>query len=782
MSQKVSRPENWITSVVREALLSGSSSELLKALVEAFPGSWFFTRIDATFAHVNQNACDSLGYTREELMSLTLYDVDPNLTQELWDSLLELGPYVPASVRTLHKRKDGSTFPVEAFGSRIILSDENVSVSYVVDLSEETEAREALAQKEHLLQSVLNQAPVIILLLDASGRVQLAEGSGLAVIGLDPSSAVTKNISELSLSAPELVQAMRGALEGRSFDGTLTVGSVHLAYRFAPRFSDQGEVAGATVVALDVTDRYNAERANQRLLAAIEQSAECVVLMDAEGRMEYVNPAFESTTGYQQEEVIGGTWSSSYGDDGLRSVGDGSPADRADLQLTDTVSGKSLLEALASGNGWSGAVQRRKKEGATYVEQVTLSPLRDAQGRVTGFVAVSRDTTEELRTQERLRHAQKMDAVGGLAGGIAHDFNNLLQVILGNIQLCYMRTPPAQIRTLLKEMEQASERAANLVSQLLTFARSNAVERKTLDLVMLVERLMPIMQRLLGEHVAITLHGAADPLPVWGDGTQLEQIIMNLCVNARDAMPGGGRVDIGLGWQEFDAASAKALGLKEPGSYVILQVADTGYGMTEAVRSRIFEPFFTTKGATSGTGLGLSTVYAIARDHNGAVEVDSKPGEGSRFRVILPRSQSPVERSDLRERRRGFRDRRSLVLLAEDDPSVHRVSRAFLEDAGHEVLSARDGREALFIIDERGTELDLAVIDAIMPGANGPEVYRQLRLVSSIPVLFVTGFEFNALETLPEDPARALLRKPFDPLALQREVSRLLLAVRPDPS
>ena len=746
---------DWITQVVREALSSGSSSDLLKALVEAFPASWFFTRKDATFAYVNQRACDTLGYTREELMGLTLYDVDTGLTPEIWNALLDMGPFVPAAVRTSHRRKDGSVFPVEACGSRIILNDENVAVSYVIDVSEEAQARQALAEKEHLLRSLLTEAPIVVWVVDAEQRFQLAEGSGLTLFGVEPAEAVGKQVPDLYSEVPELVLGTQRALAGKPVDGTVAVGTSYFAYRYVPRRNDAGEVVGATGVAMDVTARRSVEQANQRLLAAIEQSAEFVVLMGASGHVEYVNPAFEAAIGCGREAAVGRRWTELV------------PTDDAEAAAE-------LAQALATGSGWHGMIHGSRPYARAFAEQVTLSPLRGAAGELTGFVAVGRDVTEQLRTQERLRQSQKMDAVGQLAGGVAHDFNNLLQIITGNTQLCLAQAPPSGIRAMLGEIEQACERAASLVNQLLTFSRDHAVRTRNVAVDELVPRLLTMVRRILGEHILVEFATKDGRLPVWGDESQLEQIFVNLCVNARDAMPEGGRLRVALSRQELTEQRAIALGLPGPGAYVVLEVADTGCGMTADVQARVFEPFFTTKEPGAGTGLGLSTVYAIAKRHQGGVEVRSKPGRGSVFRVYLQLSSEPDADVPRPSQRMHAAGHAALVLVAEDDASVRRITRAFLEQAGHCVITARDGLEAIALIESGDAVYDLVVVDAIMPRASGPEVYRRLRALSSAPVLFVTGFEFNALDSLPEDPARAVLRKPFGAEELQSLARELI--------
>ena len=751
--------KNRMNQRVRDALAKGSNTELLKALVEAFPGSWFFTRVDATFAFVNQTACDGLGYTREELMALTLFDVDSSLTSEIWNSLLAMEPFTPASVRTFHRRKDGTVFPVEAFGSRIILGDENVSVSYVIDLSEETQTRQALAEKQHLLQSLLDNAPVVVWYVDSDGRFQLSEGSALSLLGMAPGQAVGKTVEELFPLLPDMAKATELALQGNPVEGIVSLDESEFEYRYLPRRNDAGKVIGATGVAMDITARRSAEQANLRLMTAFEQADESVLLLDREGRIDYVNAAFEDVSGTPKAQMLGRRWPDLL----PRGCGD----DRSRIEL---------VQAIAGGTPWRGTIRGMGNNQDGLVFQASLFPLHDSGGHLTGFVASSRDITEQTRTEERLRHIEKMDTVGQLAGGVAHDFNNLLQVVLGNADLCLALGAPEQMRAALGEIQEAGKRASSLVKQLLSFSR-NVGEPKSVALGGLMDRMLPLLRRLLGEHILIDVElGGSDfdVWGVWGDESQLEQIVVNLCVNARDAMPEGGRLNIHLSQCSIDAAEADRLGLSGPGAYVALEVADTGCGMSDEIRRRVFEPFFTTKAPGVGTGLGLATVFAVAKRHGGSVEVRSQVGKGSRFRVLLRPAERPEEKPAEHVQAVSRRKQRLRVLLAENDLSVRKITHRFLEAAGHDVLSVQDGEEAVSRITAEGAAFDLLVLDAIMPKVNGPEVYRAFRALSAAPVLFVTGHDFNVLGALPHDRSRALLYKPFRASDLAAAISKLV--------
>jgi len=757
MVSRSNQNNDWISLRLRDALASNSHPELLKALVESFPGSWFFTRGDGSFAYVNQRACDSLGYTRQELMSLTLFDVNPEMTPEVWNALLAVGPFNPSSMRTIHRRKDGGTYPVEAFGSRIILGEEDVAVSYVIDLSEDAQTRQSLDEKQHLLHSVVSNAPVGVWALDAQGRVQLAEGRTISLLGVDADATVGKTLFELFPQRPDMARAAERALNGEAIEGIATAEDFAFEYRYNPRRDPAGAIIGATGVITDITARRKIEQANLRLMTAFEQTDESVLLLDRAGCIEYANASFEHVVGNPKVPLLGSQWPTLL-----------PPCEQ------DNQNRGAILLAIASGTAWRGTIRWIAESRRECILQASLSPLHDSEGRLSGFVAVTRDVTEQTQTEEKLRQIEKMDAVGQLAGGVAHDFNNLLQVILGNADLYLEQNKSAgPIREIIAEILDAGKRASALVKQLLSFSK-NSGEPKTIALDILVDRILPLLRRLLGEHIRIEVGHSGDGFDVWGDESQMEQVLVNLCVNARDAMPEGGDLLIRLSKCIVSQEDAAAQGLAKSGSYVVLEVVDTGCGMTDDVRRHIFEPFFTTKEPGRGTGLGLATVYAVAKRHGGAVDVSSIVGTGTRFRVLLCQSEleevvllsrvslAPVAAPSLR------------ILLAENDISVRNVTHRFLAAEGHEVIAVGDGEEAISRINTEWAAFDLLVLDAIMPRVNGPEVYRAFRALSNAPVLFVTGHDFNVLKTLPSDKSRGLLQKPFRATELVAAIARLV--------
>jgi PAS domain S-box-containing protein len=492
-----------------------------------------------------------------------------------------------------------------------------------------------------------------------------------------------------------------------------------------------------------------------RLAAAIEQAPALVLIADADDRIIYVNAAFESITGYRRAEVLG-----------LDARGLGPAAD-------DDPAYREATEALAAGGTWTGVLTRRRVDGSPIAEEAVISSTRDDQGDGTGYVMVARDVTHERALEAQLLQAQKMEAVGQLAGGIAHDFNNLLTAVRGYAELLWQDLPDGDPgRADLDEVLRGADRATELTHQLLAFARRQVLRPSVLDVAVAVEGIVPLLRRLLGEHITLDTYSQPDLGHVKADPSQLDQVIVNLAVNARDAMPEGGRLTIETANVELDAEYAAARAEVTPGPYVALSVSDTGVGMDPETQARAFEPFFTTKETGQGSGMGLATVYGIVKQSGGSIGLYSEPGRGTTFKVYLPRVAAAATARAQVPTMDPPPTGSETILLVEDDATVRAFARRALEAQGYTVLEAASGAEALSLAASRGGSLDLLVTDVIMPGLQGHQLAEQLRAARpDLPILYVSGFTENSVIShgVP-GPEVAFLPKPYTAHDLARAV------------
>jgi PAS domain S-box-containing protein len=511
-------------------------------------------------------------------------------------------------------------------------------------------------------------------------------------------------------------------------------------------------------LAREIQERKLAEETLGRLATAVEQAFETIVITAVDGTILYVNPAFERTTGFAAREAIG---------QNPRILK--SDAHNAGFY-------RKIWETILAGGVWSGQFVNRRKDGTLYTEDSTISPIRDETGQVVNFVAVKRDITQELRLAEQLRQAQKMEAIGQLAGGVAHDFNNLLQGIMGYTQIALDHLEKTdKIHHDLEQVLKAGERATVLVRQLLSFSRRQNIQRRGLDLNQVIGDLMKMLRRVIGEHIDLQFSPAQGVKTVFADPGQIEQILMNLCVNARDAMIKGGRLAIATRNAVLDKEFCANNLWASPGEFAVLRVSDNGCGMAGEVREHIFEPFFTTKDTGKGTGLGLATVYGIVKQHNGLIDVASAPGHGARFDIYLPANGQTAENED-RFETTPARGGNETILLAEDDEIVRNLAVRILRGGGYRVLTAQDGEAALLQFARHKEAIDLVILDVVMPRLSGRAAHERIvALRPGVPVLFSSGYSMQLLESgiAPADGAR-LIQKPYEPDDLLRTVRETL--------
>ena len=529
----------------------------------------------------------------------------------------------------------------------------------------------------------------------------------------------------------------------------------------------EGRVSAVVGVVLDVTDRLRNEaellRSEDRYRELFENANDIVYTHDLAGNFTSINKAAERVLGYTHEDVLTLT---------VRDVVEPEDAATAQQMIAKKVAGD------ASRTEYELAV--RTKSGRRVTLEVNTRLIRH-DGAIVGVQGIARDVTERKRLEWQLGQSQKMEAVGQLAGGIAHDFNNLLTAILGNTQLAQLgETMTPELRECLHEIASASHRAAALTRQLLVFSRQEQIDRRPVSLATSLGDFMKMLRRIIGEHIDVRLAIAADVPPVLADLAQIEQVVLNLAVNARDAMPDGGRLVIEVDQVTLTDPVGTSTSRVPAGRYARLRFTDSGCGIRADLRERIFEPFFTTKPVGEGTGLGLAVVYGIVRQHDGFIDVASEPGEGTRFVVYLPAIDREVPLTS-EPPRTAVSAGRETILVAEDEPALRRLTERLLTGLGYTVFVAEDGVEALELFERRRDEIDLLLLDVVMPRAGGSDVHARVRAAgSAVPVVFMTGYSAEvAPHALGAETGSRVLYKPYDVDALSAAIRDALQQAAP---
>jgi PAS domain S-box-containing protein len=645
------------------------------------------------------------------------------------------------------------------------------------DITERRRAEEALRQSEERYRSILENTEEGYYEVDLAGKFIFFNDSLCRIYGYPREELMGMNNRQYmdQKTAKKLFEAFNQAFQtgepGRVFDYEIIRKDGTKRYVEASislQKDSSGRPTGFRGITRDVTERKHAEEALRKekeiSLSILENAPYGVVLIDTDGKYIYINPEFTNITGYTLQDIpTGKDWFQKVFSD---------PKDRERMiQL--------WKKDRSKGNMINRDFSINRKDGKTNEIETRSTFLRDGRAvMVLHDIAEQKRAEAEMRSlQEQLRQSQKMEAIGRLAGGIAHDFNNLLTIIKGYSQLSLIELKEdTPLRGNIEHIHTATDRAADLVRQLLAFSRRQILEMKVWDLNTILTNLHNMLRRLIGEDIELTTILGKDLGRVKTDLGWIEQAIMNLVVNARDAMPSGGKLTIETGNAVLDEAYVSGRVGVKPGRYVVLSVSDTGVGMIPEVRERLFEPFFSTKEKDKGTGLGLSTVYGIVKQSDGDIWVYTEPGKGSTFKIYLPRVDAPPEQP--REKVSGDELLRGseTILLVEDEEEVRKLAIRVLERQGYKVLEAHDGDEALLVCEQHQGPIHLMLTDVVMPGMNGHELAKRLEpFHPEMKVLYMSGYTDNAIVlhgVLVEGVH--YIQKPFTVNALAKKVREVL--------
>jgi PAS domain S-box-containing protein len=739
--------------------------EWLQVILQSVGEGIIATDVRGQITFLNPAAASLIGFASDKAVGCSLEEVFQandliDSTNSASDTSIHL---IPPNHKRLRSR-DGTERIIESWITPIRIDDTVFAGAVVAfrDVTERVNAERALQQSIHRFERTVEAISDLFAAFDNDWRYMYLNDKAAAFTNHKPADLIGKNIWHEFPDAiggrfyNEVMEAVR-TQSVRCFEATYPNGRCY-EHRAYPH-SD-----GISVFSSDITGRKRSEDSLRLRDRAINAANQGILITDAQtgdNPIIYASPGFERITGYTADEVLGRNCRFLQGPE------------------TDSQTVLRVREAIRAGESCTVEMLNYRKDGTPFWNELSISPVRDDANKLTHFVGVQADISARRLMGEQLRQAQKMESVGRLAGGVAHDFNNMLTIIMGcsDIVLGGMEADDPSYE-LLKEVKSASERAASLTRQLLAFSRQELIAPQAMNLNDVVAHTKTMLQRLIGEDIELTFSLKPDLPTIRADRGQLEQILVNLAVNARDAMPQGGDLAIetkAVLKTELDVKHRMNAGADE---YVVLDVSDTGCGFDPKLADRLFEPFFTTKGIGDGTGLGLAVVHGIVTQTGGFVDVRTEQNKGSQFRIFLPvvPDDKPAITADERPPSFELKHGTERVLLVEDESGLRAFAHKVLTDCGYQVLDAADGQHAIQLASRQEEAIDLLVTDVVMPGIGGREVAAEIRKThSSAAVLFISGYTDDAVmrNGIFQDEVE-FLQKPFSPVAFSHKVRQLL--------
>jgi len=761
-----------VTEQVRATAALRESEARHRDLFENANDAIFILDAEGRYVDANRRATEILGFSREEFLVLNILDLVPpeqaERSRAAFRQLREKGKYenFEGKVRT----KDGRWLDIEVSSSAIITNGVfSGSRDIARDITTQKQAQEALQRSQKLLAQAEEIAGLGSWEWDVAAKKLTWSEEVFRIYGLDPARTVPTYDLVVATLHPayraEFLRAIDATLnQGQPFDGHYCLlrpdGSVRFTHTKGEHIRDAaGKLVKLVGVVQDISERKSTETFIQDILETVDEG---FLIIDRGYQVLSANRAYAVQAGLPLAQIIGKK---------CHAVSHG-------LAVPCHEAGEdcAVLRVFQSGEAAAALHTHHDAEGNPIYVETKAFPMTDPTGEVSAVIEIVNNVTEKKKLEEQYRQAQKMEAVALLAGGVAHDFNNLLTAIVGYGQLIVMKLGPDEpLRDYAEQILGAADRAANLTQSLMAFGRKQVINPVPVDLNAIVEQVLKLLHRVIGEDVELVTELAPESCIVFTDPSQIEQVLMNLATNARDAMPRGGRLSLRTERFVIDEKFRRDHGFGEDGTWACLRVSDTGTGMDEKTRERIFEPFFTTKELGRGTGLGLASVYGIVKQNKGYITVESEPERGTSFSILLPivgQAREPAER--VKERAPGTGS--ETVLLAEDDPVLRELLQNILTIHGYTVIVAESGEDAIAQFGENRDRVDLLILDVIMPKKNGQEAYAAIsRLRSGIKTLFISGYSNDLVDdALLQGPGCHFLAKPVAPPALLNKVRDIL--------
>jgi len=736
------------------------------------------------FIFVNDQACAGLGYDRQELLKMNVLDIETNFPDNFsWqthvEELRQKGSHI---LEGIHKRKNGATFLNEANVSYVVLNTREYMVAIVRDITERKQAEEALLISEERLRQSVSVSNLGVFDHDHLAETIYWSPREREIFGWGPDETITFR-DFINCIYPEDLERIRAEVR-RAHDpagnGVFAVehriihrdGSIRwVTTRSQTFFSGEGSArrpVRTIGAASDITELKQMEKLLREekdfSTIIINETPAIICGIAPDGATTFINPAGQTITGYSVEELIGKNWWTTF-----------YPGDEY-LQV------ERLFRDVKEGNARDYEMTLTTRDGNKRTISWSFLNSFDKDGNIVQIIGFGNDITERKkseaereRLEEQLRQSQKMEAIGTLAGGVAHDFNNILTAVTGYASLVQERLKDETTQGYIREILNAANRAAELTRGLLAFSRKQTISLQQKDLNEVVQNIQKMLARIIGEDIKLKTVLSDKRLPVSVDSVQIDQVLLNLATNARDAMPDGGHLIIETYDVDMDRSYVEAHLIESSGKYAVLTVSDTGIGMDLKTKENIFEPFFTTKGVGKGTGLGLAMVYGIIKQHGGTINVYSEVGKGTTFRIYLPimKVAAKEEAETVQPIPLGKGEK---ILIAEDDAQVREILSMSLKKHGYEVIEAGNGEEAVQRFLENRDTTAILLLDVVMPGNNGREAYEKIkRIEPGIKTIFMSGYTDDIISKngILEE-GFDFVSKPINPDALMRKIRDVL--------